>query len=121
MIVKTADLLVLKTDNCLGHRDFPCRDGLMISFSDWCDDKFDCPTGEDEECPPSYICSFDQAHRCSDTGVCIPNNRMCNARCDCPNCEDEGWHECGFRSVVQYLPSYTNISFDSLPLTQSYW
>ena len=67
-------------------------------MSDWCNDKYDCPDGSDEECAPSHICNFDTCHRCSDSLVCLPQQRVCNGVADCPNGEDESWGECATAS-----------------------
>lgn len=87
---------------------FQCRCGQTISLSDWCDDKYDCPDGSDEECNYQSICSYDRAHRCSDSGECIANNRVCDGYCDCPKGEDESSSECPVNNNVRSRPAYMN-------------
>lgn len=85
--VSDADRSVGRHDR--GYRVFQCRCGVTISLSDWCDDKYDCPDGSDEECSWQSICAYDEAHRCSDSARCIPHSAMCDGYCHCPNGEDE--------------------------------
>ena len=77
------------------HHDYVCANSnVVISYSDWCDGKYDCPYGDDEDCHPAERCSYQYAHRCSDTGECIPAHEVCDGYADCPNGEDESYYEC---------------------------
>ena len=104
-------------DCASAQRYFQCRSGHVISLSDWCNEKYDCPDGSDEECVPSLICAFDTCHRCSDTGACVRGELVCDGRFDCPNGEDESWAECASGSDTHWFNVRTRAAAPKPPAT----
>lgn len=77
------------------HHDYVCAyTGDVISYSEYCDGKYDCPYYDDEDCPASEYCPYQTHHKCSDNGACIHHSRLCDGYADCPNAEDESYYEC---------------------------
>lgn len=79
-------IFMLKTSR--GAEEEPCfkcsNSHLCISYSNRCDQKKDCPTGDDEDnCIPSEICPYKSGHRCSDSGDCISLSQLCDRKVDC--------------------------------------
>ncbi|KAI1280321.1 hypothetical protein HDE_13915 [Halotydeus destructor] len=75
--------------------DYVCYPGdHSISYSYWCDGKYDCDYYDDEDCSEEDKCPYTYWHRCSDSGRCISKSRLCNGYYDCPNGEDEHPQTC---------------------------
>ena len=74
---------------------FKCNNTKCIYKSFVCDQVDDCGDNSDESLEhacgaPDVVCPAGNWECPGVTGVCIPNDQICNGRADCPNGADEG-------------------------------
>ncbi len=68
---------------------FKCKSSYCIKWSSVCDDKWDCPQGDDETvCTTSLFCT--QMVKCKNTmKKCVHTGSLCDGQNDCPLGDDE--------------------------------
>lgn len=80
------------------HQSYKCPDFYCVPWGYVCDEKWDCPFGEDEM---SVVCGVDRKcagmFKCWESQICVHLYDICNAVFDCPLKDDE--HLCELRDV----------------------
>ncbi|XP_072020294.1 uncharacterized protein [Amphiura filiformis] len=117
-----------KTDfkPCADPRQIQCYEGTKcIYLSQFCDQRDDCPGGEDEDegiCGVPPPCSGPLQFKCSnETDDCIAKGKVCDGIVDCDNGIDESTDYCAATcnrtsapdngKIIDSIPKYQNGSF----------
>ncbi|CAH0717661.1 unnamed protein product, partial [Brenthis ino] len=79
---------------CLTEGAFNCFDGGCVPLEKYCDGKYDCKDGSDENfctshTPDALYCNDTHQFLCADGRKCVPSVWVCNNETDCNDGSDE--------------------------------
>ena len=79
-----------------------------VSLVSWCDGHCHCPDCRDEQNCQRWLCQ-DGQFKCSVSGICITEDKVCDGRLDCGDTDSSDEHDCpcdepsNFRSLFHKL------------------